>query len=340
MSEGPLQGDPNGSGRSTEPPAASVSGRGDVSVVIVTRERPADLAKCLASLELASEGDIAEVIIVDDASELPPSLGRSTLKTTVVRNEKRSYLSQSRNRGARESVGRYIMFVDDDNVLERSSIAALSAALDGHAQTMVASPVICYTSQPKTVWFAGARIAPVSGIFEAAYRGRDSDSLPAAPYRTEVFHDAFMVRREAFERVGYFDEVNFPMYLSEADLAARLRESGFDALVVPASRVWHSIAPLEGASSLLRGVHITEPVRAYFVGRNRLFYMRRHGDPVSFLVHVAVFQPVFMLIHVFAILSGRSRTPRTQLLGSYMRGVFDGLAGKVRMGRDLLRSFG
>jgi GT2 family glycosyltransferase len=312
----------------------------DLSVVIVTRDRPDDLEKCLVSLENASGGRIAEVIVVDDASTNPPVLSGRSLRVTVVYNKKRSFLSQSRNIGCMRSLGSYIMFIDDDNIVDVHAIEELSANLDADPLCMVASPVICYTSQPKRIWFAGGWLAPVSALFVAAFRGRDVASLPKMPYQTELFHDAFMVKREAFEQVGYFDEKSFPMYLSEADFAARLKEKGFSAAVVPAARIWHSIAPLEGRSSLLRGIHITEPVRAYFVGRNRLLYMRRHANLAAFLLHVAVFEPVLISIHLFAMLSGPSRGAKTRLFGPYLRGVFDGLVGRVRMGHSIISSPG
>lgn len=312
-------------------------GKSDVSVVVVTRDRPEDLTKCLESLKRTTGGRVEEVVIVDDASKEPPQIGNSDLKTNIIRNNRRSFLSESRNKGAKESSGKYIMFIDDDNIVDPDSIKGLADILDANPMCMVASPVICYTAQPERVWFAGGWLAPVSAIFVAAYRGRDSRTLPAHPYQTGVFHDAFMIRRAAFEQVGYFDEVNFPMYLSEADLAARLKKKGFTSFVVPASKVWHSIAPLEGTGSLLRGIHITEPVRAYFVGRNRIFYMRRHSNSAAFLVHVIIFEPVIISIHLLAMLSGHSKIAWTRLFGPYLRGVFDGLAGTVRMGRALLK---
>jgi GT2 family glycosyltransferase len=310
---------------------------GDVSVVVVTRNRAEDLEKCLASLERA-EGRVREVLVIDDASTVPINIQKSKMKTMVLRNETRSFLSRSRNRGAMDSSGDYVMFIDDDNIVDAQSISRLSAVLDKEPLAMVASPVICYTVRPKRVWFAGGWLAPISGIFVAAYRGADADSLPTTPFHTELFHDAFMVRRDAFRQVGYFDETNFPMYLSEADLAARLKRRGFRAIVVPRARVWHNIPPLDGTASLLRGVHITEPVRAYFVGRNRLLYMRRYSNRFAFLIHVIVFEPVIILIHLYAMLSGHARIPWTRLFGPYLRGVFDGLSGRIRLGRRLLQS--
>jgi GT2 family glycosyltransferase len=305
-------------------------------VVIVTRDRPTDLAACLLSLE-PSRPNILEVIVIDDHSKAPPTTSESTLPIRILRNQTRSFLSESRNRGAKNAKGKYIMFVDDDNILDGGCLGKLSSSLERDSHDAVASPIICYTSQPTKVWFGGGRIAPVSGIFVTTFRGAETSQLPSERYSTEVFHDAFMIKREAFEQVGYFDEIGFPMYLSEADFAARLRERNLQAVVVPGALVWHSIAPLEGTASLLRGVHITEATRAYFVGRNRLLYMRKHGTPESFLLHAIVFEPVFISIHVFAMLSGRERVPLTRLLGPYLRGVLDGLSGRASWGRKILQ---
>jgi GT2 family glycosyltransferase len=325
----PIQGT---AAASSTPALAAV--REQASVVIVTRNRPGDLDDCLRSLEAARD-QIREVIVVDDASDEPVVAGSSTLKVRVIRNETRAFLSRSRNSGAKASNSEYVMFVDDDNVLDEGCIRELVDALRVDALAMVASPTIYYRSQPRRIWFAGGWFAPVSGIFVAMFRG--GARLPSAPFPTGTFHDAFMVRRELFERVGYFDEVDFPMYLSEADLAARLRERGYKALVVPASKIWHNITPLEGTSGLLRGIHITEPTRAYFVGRNRLLYMRRHSNRLVFLLHVVIFEPVIISIHLFAMLSSQGKVRWTTLFGPYMRGVFDGLAGRIRLGKSLLR---
>jgi len=331
---GTLVSQPTDSARPGSPPPTPAQMNERASVVIVTRNRSEDLDECLRSLEAARD-QLEEVIIVDDASKEPVVEVNSTIKVRVVRNQSRGFLSRSRNRGAEASTSKYVMFIDDDNIVDSACIRELVKALNVEALAMVASPVVYYKSQPNRIWFAGGWFAPVSGIYVAAFRGASS-RLPSRPFYTGTFHDAFMVRRELFERVGYFDEVNFPMYLGEADLAARLRKEGYRTLVVPASKVWHNITPLEGTSGLLRGIHITEPVRAYFVGRNRLLYMRRHSNPLAFLLHVVIFEPVIVSIHLYAMLASHKTIRWTRLFGPYMRGVFDGLAGRVRLGRHLL----
>jgi N-acetylglucosaminyl-diphospho-decaprenol L-rhamnosyltransferase len=48
----------------------------------------------------------------------------------------------------------------------------------------------------------------------------------------------FLIRRDAFESVGGFDEAYF-FYAEESDLFARLRRAGWGVLYRPASRVVH-----------------------------------------------------------------------------------------------------
>lgn len=303
----------------------------------MTRNRPDALRRCVDSVSRSREKDL-EIIVVDDASDLGlPGLD-STSNVKILRNQQRLFLSASRNRGAKYAHGQFIFFLDDDNVVEERSITELRMVLVREPKIMVASPLILYTTLPTTIWFAGGRISPISGLFHANLRGMNVQDVPRLPFFTSVFHDAFMVRARAFDRIGYFDEFRFPMYLSEADWASRMAERGFAALVVPSAKVYHDIEPVLGTGSLLRGVHITEPVRAYFVARNRLLFMRMHRSPIAFLLHVTFFQPLFVATHLFAIISGHRRRKWTHLLGPYVRGLADGLEGGGRHGWNVIPS--
>ena len=118
-------------------------------------------------------------------------------------------------------------------------------------------------------------------------------------------------------------------------MVRKIRKLGYNALVVPTAKVYHGIEPVRGLQSLLRGVQIVEPARAYFVGRNRIVFMRRHRTKMFFLVHVAVFLPFLTVIHTLGVASSKTFKP-TQLIGPYLRGVLDGLSMRVKFGRELL----
>ena len=88
------------------------------SVIVPTRERPAQLRNCLGALAaLDYPRDRFEVVVVDDGSREPPeSLVRAFdghLEVTLLAGPRRGPAG-ARNAGARQAKGDYLAFTDDD----------------------------------------------------------------------------------------------------------------------------------------------------------------------------------------------------------------------------------
>ena len=105
-------------------PAGPASGRDlpTVSVVICTKDRPAALAECLASL--ARQTCPAREVIVVDASTAPAE--PRGLPASTVRLRSAPGLPRQRNLGARAASGEVVLFLDDDVVLEPGYLAAIA----------------------------------------------------------------------------------------------------------------------------------------------------------------------------------------------------------------------
>lgn len=91
-----------------------------VSFVIATRNRHDVLQWCLRSC-LAQEGIEAEILVYDDASNLPVSQVLDTsLKSRVriIRSEKNLGYVLLRNRGFQDATSRYVVTLDDDLILQ------------------------------------------------------------------------------------------------------------------------------------------------------------------------------------------------------------------------------
>jgi GT2 family glycosyltransferase len=105
------------------------------------------------------------------------------------------------------------------------------------------------------------------------------------------------------------------MYLSEADLSEKQRSRGYRVVVNPEARVTHDMETA-GTTGVLRNIRMTEPVRAYLVGRNRILYMRMHRNRVQFVVFLASFSqllPCCTLCSSFwAGVTGRTSSARTR----------------------------
>jgi len=312
--------------------AKRIASLASVSVVVVTRNRPEKLEKCIESLQTVLDKG-AELVVVDDCSDASqPRLLPKTAK--LIQNKRRLFLNESRNIGAAASSRAYVLYVDDDNLLHPGTAETLAETLESFRSIAVAAPLI--VTPDNNVWYAGGWVSPVSAITVFSLRGRPRKLVPKRLMDTKLFHSCFMVRRKAFYEAGGFDSESFPMYLGEADLSEKLRKINYRVVVNPLGVVTHLIES-RGMTGLLRNIHITEPARAYFVGRNRIVFMRYHAGWLRYFVFLVFFQPVIASIHVLTIIGSRGGNYKwTNLVGPYIRGMADGVLGEVRLGKKVL----
>ncbi len=108
------------------------------SIVIPTFGRPAFLGEALASVLGQTCADF-ECIVVDDASPEPAALAPDP-RLRLVRRERNGGPAAARNTGIEAARGRYVAFLDDDDVWVRERLAD---ALEAHRRAPVA---VCWQS--------------------------------------------------------------------------------------------------------------------------------------------------------------------------------------------------
>ena len=101
-----------------------------VTVVVATRDRPESLGRCLESLARVDYPSF-DIVVVDNcpaspsASELVTRFARSGLPVRYAR-ENVPGLARAHNRGLREATGTIVAFTDDDVVVDRRWLRALT----------------------------------------------------------------------------------------------------------------------------------------------------------------------------------------------------------------------
>ena len=94
------------------------------------------------------------------------------------------------------------------------------------------------------------------------------DGMPVTPFEVEFSSGcAPMIRSEAFQQLGGYDERYFLFY-EDADLSLRLQAQGWRLLQVPAARVCHHGSASVGKAS---------PRSRYYQLRNRLLFSKEHA---------------------------------------------------------------
>ncbi|MEK6334547.1 MAG: glycosyltransferase family A protein [Acidobacteriota bacterium] len=104
-----------------------------VSIIIPTHNRPQLLPRAVESARRA--GTDVEIIVVDDASvDETAEICRGLKDITYVRLERNQGVAGSRNVGILKSTGRYLAFLDDDDLRLPGSLDLQSAALDANPE--------------------------------------------------------------------------------------------------------------------------------------------------------------------------------------------------------------
>ena len=244
-----------------------------VSIVIPTHNRKEKLERLIRSiLKNDYPKDKLEIIVVDDASSdgTYEYIKKLFPQVRLIRNGEEKLLAESRNIGIRASRGKYIFIIDDDNVISKTTIKELVEFMEKHPEVGVAGPLMYFLRDPKRIWCAGIRRNYWTTITKfIGFNTIDREQF-RKPYESEDFPNAFMVRREVFEKVGLFNSELFPIHYDEGNFCQRVRKAGYGVIVVPTAKVWHDIPlPEQSRVSTLR---LKTPLRAYYTIKNRILF--------------------------------------------------------------------
>ena len=189
----------------------------DVTVVIPTRNRwPLLLAHALPSA-LRQEGVSVEVVVVDDGSRAPAASGTALEHPCVrlLRHEESIGVARARNAGIAAAKGRWIAFLDDDDLWSPRKLAAQLARAEADGAGWCYAAALAVDDRCRVLY----------GFPLASAEGLDRRLL----HWNEVHAGGSNVacRRELLRRVGGFDPTLFQ--LADWDLWIRL------ALAAPAA---------------------------------------------------------------------------------------------------------
>lgn len=210
-----------------------------VSVVIVSRERPAALRRCLLGVAQLFYHPF-EVVVVADAAGRAALRGLPEAAHIKLVAFDEANISAARNAGIAASAGEVVAFIDDDSVPEPTWLTYLAAPFADPAVAAAGGFVrgrngISFQSMAATVDGAGQE-TPLDLDPE---RITLLTARPDRAIKTEGTNMA--VRRSVLAAVGGFDP-RYRFFLDETDLNLRLAERGAVTALVPLAQVHHGFA--------------------------------------------------------------------------------------------------
>jgi hypothetical protein len=152
--------------------------------------------------------------------------------------------------------------MNSDAVLAPDALERLEHALAAAPAAGLAAPLIASRAEPTIVASAGIAYSTASGRMKhAGFGGRVADLCEGPAREAEAVSGCVMlIRRDVFERAGFFDERYFYSF-EDIELCLRARRAGFRSLLVPPAIAYHEGHVSIGAAS---------PARLYYAARNHL----------------------------------------------------------------------
>jgi N-acetylglucosaminyl-diphospho-decaprenol L-rhamnosyltransferase len=252
------------------------AGRRTAAVVVNYESGPA-LARCVADLSACG---LSAIVVVDNGStdgSLVDGVAAAPGIEVVDPGVNLGY-GTATNRGAAASTSEFVLVCNPDLEVPADAVETLAAALDADPGLGLVGPLIRTPSGdrypsarrfPSMIDAAGHALLGIfapDNRFTRSYQRSELDALgigtgagagaagagaagagvagAGALDVDWVSGACFLVRRDAFEQVGGFDE-SFFMYLEDVDLCWRLERAGWKVAYVPTAEVTH----LQGRST-------------------------------------------------------------------------------------------
>jgi glycosyltransferase involved in cell wall biosynthesis len=166
-----------------------------VSVIIPTYNRLSMLKEAVDSV-LAQDFEDMELIVVDDGStdETAEELKQYGGRVKLIQHSVNRGVSAARNRGILDERGKYVAFLDSDDLWVKGKLKIQVAFLDDNPHYP-----LCYTDE---IWIRkGKRVNPM--LKHAKYSGWIFEKcLPLCI----ISPSSAMMRKTLFSKVGLFDE--------------------------------------------------------------------------------------------------------------------------------------
>ena len=252
-----------------------------VTAAVVSYNTREELRRCLASLR-AHAGLPCDVVVVDNASaDGSADMVKAEFPAArLIRNPENVGFSRANNQALREATGAYALILNSDAELTPGALPALAALLDARPRVGAVGPRTRSPDGTVQVSFGPALTPRAEWRQRRLVRGvkrRDPAALAEAAARAAVEQEpdwlsgsCFLVRKEALDAVGGFDE-GFFLYEEDVDLCLRLRGAGWGVLFTPAAEVVHHLG---------RSMQ-TDPARARLeYHRSHVRFYRKHNGPL------------------------------------------------------------
>lgn len=254
----------------------------NLSVVFPTLNGKEDTKECLTSLNKVSfpkKNDL-EVVVVDNGSTdgVAEMINKDFPSVKFHQLKKNIGFAAAINIGIKRSKGSWIFVTNSDVIFDRNIFKELLSFIDRNNSVEIAGPIVySYADRnyPSGFDMPGYKSNLIYGKI-SSMSTKMLKNLSSPKEVDWVSGSGILVKKELFEKIGYFDESLFA-YWEDSDFGLRANKKGFKTYLVPSAKLWHKGSKTLGAEN---------PQKIYYLIRNGRIVIYRHSKFIGKLTQV------------------------------------------------------
>jgi GT2 family glycosyltransferase len=244
-----------------------------IAIIVLNWNGKKDTLECLESIRQIDYQNF-DIIVVDNGSndDSVRAIQNKFSEVKVLETGENLGYAGGNNFGTRYAIKHgadYILLLNNDVIVDPQLIKNFIDAVLKVGPWAIFSAKIFYFSQPKKIWYAGARRIKSTAHFihigqGSIDNGNEFNSLTETDYACGC---AIFFYKGVIDKVGLFDE-KFYLTYEEADFCYRAKKAGIKSYIVPGAKIWHKVSVSFGGeeSALFR----------YFMNRNKLLWAEKN----------------------------------------------------------------
>ncbi len=204
------------------------------SIIIPTHGYTQELKDCLLSIKKNTQADY-ELIVV--ATEEPPQKFFNNLGVKLIKT-KEFGPAKKRNIAVKKSIGKYLIFLDSDTVVDKNWLNPVVGYLNKNPNVGGGQFKLLKYSDKNVFDSAGEKITPWGFLVERARSSKDKLQFDKVEKIFSIKGAAMIFKRKVFEKAGGFDP-NYFIFWEEPDICWRIWKTGKEIVFLYMGKVWH-----------------------------------------------------------------------------------------------------
>lgn len=269
-----------------------------VSIVILAWNNQKDLQACIESI-CDTYKDYYQIIVVDNAStdntaeylqELEQIWDNKQGILTIITNKDNLGYAAGNNVALRHIQGEYILWLNQDIVVQPNSIEKLVYILDTHDNYAMVAPQLQYPDG--SIQKSCRQLPTLSHILNATLKWKWDDTFDYTQSQEceQPMASAIMIRSNIMTKMGGFDDNrDYWLFFNDVDLSKNLQSRGYITYYVAESHMYH----YHGASTK-KLINIKK--RLYWQRGFNRYFIKWHYQSLGGRILVYIFSSILFIL--------------------------------------------